>query len=185
MLEEKDNIEKLISENRDLFQNETMPSGHIKRFESKLNKKNKTFFIPLSPWLAAAAVILVVLLIPLLRESKTEESKGVLSQVSDQYTEVEYYFTSSINNSIGQLDALINSGIGSENDRLMVQEEMLELEERHQQLLLDLKVAPDDERVIDAMIEVYRKKLELINAILNELQEVKKRKEQTYETTTL
>ena len=57
MLNERDNIENLISDNRDFFQNETMPAGHMKRFETKLNKKKKSLFIQLSPWLAAAAVI--------------------------------------------------------------------------------------------------------------------------------
>lgn len=185
MHNEKDHIEALIKENRAFFQQEKMPHGHINRFEAKLKIRKKSVLLKWSPWVAVAAIVLAILFIPMLQETKVKQTQGVLSQVSDQYTEVEYYFTSSIHNSIGQLDALINSGVGSEEDRQLVQQEMQELEERHQQLLLDLKVAPDDERVINAMIDVYRKKLELINAILNELQQVKKRKEQSYETTTL
>lgn len=185
MHKDRDNIEKLIIENREYFRQAKMPQGHINRFENRLKKGKKPLIIQLSPWIAAAAVLVVALLIPMLRQTNMEENRGVLTQVSDQYNEVEYYFTSSISDATGQLDALIAEGYGTRNDSLMIQEELKELEERHKQLQEDLKVAPDDERVVNAMIEVYRKKLELINAILNELQQVKKRKKQTYETSNL
>lgn len=185
MFKENDNLEKLISDNREFFQSAKMPDGHLKRFEDRLNKGRKPIFRQLSPWLAAASIVIAVLIIPTLRQNKTNENKGVLTQVSDQYSEVEFYFTSSIHNSVGQLDKLIADGYGTSSDSLMIQEELQELELRHKQLQEDLKVAPNDERIVNAMIEVYQKKLELINAILNELEQVKQRKEKPYETTNL
>lgn len=173
-----DELEKLISENRASFDDGIMPAGHMKRFEDRLKPVRKPIVKMLSPWIAAAAVLAIVLLVALPRNNQPEVQLGALSQVSDEYREVEYYFTSSISNRVDALNQMAANGYASADDQKLVQDELAELEQRHQQLLSDLKLAPDDDRIINAMIEVYRKKLQLINSILDQLNEVKKRKEE-------
>ncbi len=171
-----DHLEDIIKQNREFFSQEKMPEGHLKRFEAKLKTEKKPVIKMLTPWMAAAAVILVVLMIPLLQKP-VETPQGVLSSVNPKYSEVEFYFASSIQNSVEQMVTYVQMGVATEDDRDMVNEELEELEKRHQQLMKDLELAPDDEVIINAMIEVYQKKLQVINSILEQLYEVKQHKD--------
>ena len=90
-----DQLEKLISENRDFFGDQKMAEGHLKRFEDRLKPARTPMIRLVSPWIAAAAVVVVVLMVAIPRHTSTQQM-GALSQVSDKYSEVEYYFTSSI-----------------------------------------------------------------------------------------
>ena len=63
-----------------------------------------------------------------------------------------------------------------------MQEEFEAFETRYQMLQNDLQAHPGDERVINAMIEYYQDKLEIITMILNKLQEVKQQKNKSHET---
>jgi hypothetical protein len=59
--------------------------------------------------------------------------------------------------------------------------ELAEFEERFKTLQADLAANPNDERVINAMLEYYQAKLEIINMIVNKLQEVKQQKNKNHE----
>ena len=60
--------------------------------------------------------------------------------------------------------------------------ELTEFEERFKNLQSDLAANPNDERVINAMLEYYQAKLEIINMIVNKLQEVKQQKNKNHES---
>jgi hypothetical protein len=47
----------------------------------------------------------------------------------------------------------------------------------YQQLLADLKANPNDERVINAMLEYYQSRMNVITLIINKLKEAKKQKD--------
>jgi hypothetical protein len=53
---------------------------------------------------------------------------------------------------------------------------MAEFETRFKNLQIDLKANPNDERVINAMLEYYQAKLDIINMIVSKLEEVKQQK---------
>ncbi|MEN8115811.1 MAG: hypothetical protein ABFS16_02470 [Bacteroidota bacterium] len=190
-MKEKDYIDELILKNiEELNDNEPM-GGHFERFETKLKKQNKTRKITFSVvWKVAAAVIFVLLATNQAFIYFSPGNQGIfsannsaitLASVSSEYKEVEFYYTNAINTGLNQWDALNSEGLISEEEQAMMDEELLEFEELYKNLQNDLKSNPNDERVINAMLEYYQAKLNVINMIVTKLEEVKQQKNTSYE----
>lgn len=188
----KDNIEELILNNlKELNDNEPM-EGHFERFQAKLNKQNNKRKITFSlVWKVAAAVVFVLLAVNqaniYLSPDKQTENSAVntadfsLASVSPEYKEVEFYYTNAINVGLDQWNSLKTDGFISETEHETMNAELKDFEERFKTLQTDLAANPGDERVINAMLEYYQAKLEIINMIVNKLQEVKQLKDDSGE----
>ena len=111
-----------------------------------------------------------------------ENNKPVsLGSISPEYREVEFYYTSSIQSGLNTLNSYANQGVISMAENQALQDEFNTFESRYTALQNDLKAHPGDERVINAMIEYYQDKLNVITMILNKLHEVKQQKNKSYE----
>jgi hypothetical protein len=140
-------------------------------------------------WKVAAAVIFVLLAgnqIAIYLSSPENENKTTntanslsLASVSPEYQEVEYYYTNAIDAGLTQWESLSNEGFISQEEQEMMQEELAEFEQRLNNLRKDLAANPNDERVINAMLEYYQAKLSVINMIVNKLEEVKQQQKNT------
>ncbi|MDB4584280.1 hypothetical protein N9164_14100 [Draconibacterium sp.] len=181
----KDNIEEIIFKNLEqLNENEPM-EGHFDRFEAKLNAQNKKKKIPFSiVWKVAAAVIFVLLatnqayiyLSPNQQSSLldvTKKSDISLASVSNEYKEVEFYYTNAISVGLNKWNTLSDDGFISAEEQETMNEELSEFEDRFKMLQKDLAANPNDERVVNAMLEYYQAKLSVINMIVDKLEEVK------------
>jgi hypothetical protein len=180
----KDNIEEIILQNIEKLNDSEPTDGHFDRFQEKLNNQNKKRKVNFSIiWKVAAAVIFVLLATNqaaiyfspnnqglFVAENDTEIS---LSSVSSEYEEVEYYYNNAINVGLNQWNSLNSDGLISEEEQLMMDEEFSEFETLYKNLQDDLKSNPNDERVVNAMLEYYEAKLSVINMIVTKLQEVK------------
>ena len=188
----KDNIEELILKNLETLNNFEPADGHFERFQAKLNAegKRKKFNFTLV-WKVAAAVVFVLLATNQAYIYFSSDKNGVfvnesnepitLSSVSEEYGEVEYFYTSAINQGLNQWNALAADGFISETEQQVMNTELADFEERYKSLQHDLAANPNDERVINAMIEYYKAKLEIIDMIVNKLQEVKQQKNNNHE----
>ncbi len=174
-----DLLEKAIRENRDAFDDEA-PIGHFDRFEEKLDrafsKKKK-----LSPkfWLQVAAAVVFVLLIgnQVRMYLDREEVQPVsLASVSPEYGEAEFYYTAAIDQGLHEWDKLIKDGIISAEEQQAMEQEMKEFDETYSRLQNELKANPEDERVINAMLELYQAKLSIITMIITKLEDIKQQK---------
>ena len=67
----------------------------------------------------------------------------------------------------------------------MMDEELSEFETLYKNLQNDLKLNPNDERVVNAMLEYYQAKLSVINLIVDKLEEVQKQNNTDYESEVL
>lgn len=179
----KDNIEEIILNNlKELNDNEPM-DGHFERFQEKLNTQNKKRKFNFSiVWKVAAAVVFVLLAVNQANiyfspDKQNDElaanSEFSLASVSPEYKEVEFYYTNAISVGLNQWNGLKTDGFISETEQEMMNTELAEFEERFKNLQSDLAANPNDERVINAMLEYYQGKLEIINMIVNKLEEVK------------
>ncbi|WP_167614815.1 hypothetical protein [Maribellus sediminis] len=187
-MKEKDYIEELIANNLDALNDNEPFEGHFERFEAKLKAKNRTRKISLNLVLKVAAVVVFAFLatnqafIYFSPDSQglilnANKSKAVtLASVSPEYQEVEFYYTTSINTGLEQWNALSAEGMISEDEEAMMQDELKEFERLYKNLQSDLAANPNDERVINAMLEFYQTKLSLITMIVNKLEEVKQQK---------
>jgi len=191
-MKERDNIEEIILNNlKELNDLEPM-DGHFERFQAKLNKQNKRKLISFSlVWKVAAAVVFVLLAV---NQAKiyfspdnhnenpiTGNSEFTLASVSPEFKEVEFYYTNAISVGLNQWNTLKDDGFISETEQDLMNTELTEFEERFKTLQADLAANPNDERVINAMLEYYQAKLEIINMIVNKLQEVKQQKNNSNE----
>ncbi len=187
----KDNIEEIILNNLEgLNDNEPM-DGHFERFQAKLKEQNKKKVISLNMILKVAAAVIFVLLATNqafiyfspdnmgLLSSGLKSPEVTLASVSPEYEEVEFYYTNAINVGLEQWYQLKNEGLISEEEQLLMDDEMKEFEKLQKSLQSDLAANPQDERVINAMLEYYQTKLSLINMIVAKLEEVKEMKQQT------
>lgn len=176
----EDLLEKLIRDNKEAFE-EDAPEGHFERFDQRLKKqKQHPAGSPKKRYLQiAAAVAFVLLLGNQVRmylqqtgsQQKTEEIS--LSSVSPEYGEVEYYYTSTYEQSMRHWQKLTADGVISSEEQQLMKEEMKEFDETYQKLQKELQSNPDDERVINAMLELYQTRLSIINLIIDKLENMK------------
>ncbi len=187
-MQSKDNIEELISKHLEEL-NETEPrEGHFERFEAKIKTQHKKRTITISDvWKVAAAVVFVFLAVNQAVIYFSSDGQGLihrqnnanvsLASVSPEYQEVEFYYTNAINVGLNQWNKLKDEGAVSKNEQVLMDNELKEFEKMHQSLQNDLAANPNDERVINAMLEYYQSKLNVINIIVDKLKEVKQLKE--------
>ena len=187
-MEKRDNIEKLILENIDALNDNEPMEGHFARFEAKLDAQHKTKrTISLNLIMKVAAVVVFAFLATNqafiyispdnqgIFNSKSEAASISLASVSPEYQEVEYYYTNSINTGIDQWNNWIEQGMISEDEQNMMDNELAEFETLYQNLQKDLAANPNDQRVINAMLEYYQAKLSVINIIITKLEEVQQK----------
>ncbi len=181
-----DELERLILNNRSSIQNEEPMEGHFERFEVRLQKnKIPARTINFRTILRIAAVVVFALLA--VNQSRIyffPEKKETLSlgSISEEYREVEFYYTNAIQLGMNQWEKLKSEGLISEAEQQMMQKEQEEFDQMYQKLLEDMKANPTDDRVINAMLEYYQARMNVITLIINKLQEVKQQKYANHET---
>lgn len=164
-----DPLEEIIKKKRDEIQNDLPHDGHFERFELRLQKMHRRT-IPVR-WLAFATSLAAVLVIGLLMfiPEPSQSAAFTLSDVSEQYAEVENYYTSSINKQIERIkNKATENGKVNPNIQLLL-DDLEAYDQTYQQLCRDLEATPNDERVINALIVYYQSKLEIMTKILDEL----------------
>ncbi|MDP3644016.1 MAG: hypothetical protein Q8S54_12595 [Bacteroidota bacterium] len=180
-----DELERLILNNRTSFQDEEPPEGHFERFEARLQKASKParkiHFQPI--FKIAALVVLALLAVNQARIYFFPEKQNAFSlgSISEEYREVEFYYTNAIQLGMTQWEKLKNDGMISKSDDQIMQKEQAEFDQMYRKLQEDLKANPDDERVINAMLEYYQARMNIMTIIINKLQEVKQQKYQNNE----
>lgn len=175
-----DELERLILNNRKSFDESEPLGGHFGRFEARLqkaSKPNRTISFR-SILRIAAIVVFALLVVNQARLWLTPDKKENLSlgSISPEYREVEFYYTTAIQTDMKQLTMLENEGMISDSEKQMFQKEQKEFDQIYQKLLEDLKANPNDERVINAMLEYYQARMNVLSMIVTKLKEVKQHK---------
>ena len=178
-----DELDKIIIENRHDFEEEPL-DGHFDRFAERLRlaeSKRKNF--QFTPFLKVAAVLVIVLLSAnlyvFLRNPKTEVKETAAAK--SDLGEASFYYTNSINNGIRDLEKMASEGIGSHKELAQINHELSEMDSLFVNLQAEYKANPNDERIINAMIEYYQTKLDIVNTIKTDLENVKHLKQKNHE----
>lgn len=168
-------IKKIIQENRNIFDSFEPKDEHFARFEDKLkdfHKKKNTFSF--TYLLKAAAVVILVVLSGLWVydnfNAKLINNGLALSDISPEYSEVEVYYTQLVNQKYSELNQcqFIDS-----TQKTILLNELNDMDKMYGNLKKDLKANPNDERVINAMIQHYQLKVEVMGQILHQLRQSK------------
>ena len=170
-------IEDIIRENKDFFEEAEPSTGHFERFNRKLElmaevKMPKRSIVPYL--LKAAVVTLLVTLSSLWTWDhfiRPGSSRMTLGQVSPQYKEVENYYIHQVNITEGEI---VNVDLkNNPEQKQILMKEMKSMDSVYVSLQKELKANPNDERIINAMIEHYQTKLEVMNYIISQLKTIR------------
>jgi hypothetical protein len=171
------NIDEIIRNNRDLFEGNEPIDGHLDRFNWKLERRlhSQATKRSIVPYLLKAAVVTILVTLSSLwtwdNFIRKDSQRMTLSQVSPQYKEVENYYVHQVNlmeSEIVNIDLKDNP-----EQKQMLTNELKSMDSVYVQLQKDLKANPNDERIINAMIEHYQTKLEVMSYIVNQLKAIR------------
>jgi cytoskeletal protein RodZ len=162
----EDKLQTFFSENDFDFQEPH--SGHLERFERKLNQPNKAKSTSWK-WLSVAASVVLVLGFWL--GSNHQKKQLELADVSPKMEEVQNYFVSTIYNELKTVES--NRSLETETIIEQALDELEELEEAYNVFLTELNVAGNQSKIINAMIKNYQKRLEILENVLKQIEQIK------------
>jgi hypothetical protein len=171
------NIEEIIRDNRNIFEVKEPMDGHLDRFNWKLEKRLHSNATKRSivPYLLRAAVVTLLVTLSSLwtwdHFIRSDKGTMALGDVSPQYKEVENYYVHQVNFMEGQLQT-VDFGTNPEQ-KVLLQKELKSMDSTYVQLEKELKANPNDERIINAMIEHYQTKVEVLTYIVDQLKAIR------------
>jgi hypothetical protein len=169
-------MENLIKKNIELF-NEAEPfDGHFERFANKLSNyrtgktglRRKVIYI-----VSTAAVVLMLIGFAgrtIYTKNMNYQPVYLLGNVSEELAEAENYF----NNEINERFELIKKSnkIGNNYQKYQILKDFNQTEEDYKMLMKDFYENPYDERIINAIIMHYEKKIELLDDIISKTNKI-------------
>lgn len=174
------NLEEIVLRNKESFDDLEPNEGHFERFEARLKKqKGRTIEVKLNVLIPAAAVALVLItgaIWIIFNQSNTVPFNGYTQEM----LEVEYYYSTLVTEKVSQIKKYSDD---PELKAELIEKEFYELDSLYNILQNELETAPGDERVINAIINHYQVKVEILNQILDDLQSIKHIKTENHEST--
>lgn len=161
-----DNLEKFILENRESF-DAAVPGLKVwSKIDQHLAKKPNPRVIWLKRFRIAAAAILLLTaggVIGACIANASHKAKS-LADISPEHAEMERYFKSQVQDKMAQL--------ASYRQDTYVKPDIQELDTLYEQLKLELENAPEgaEEKIIQAMINNYQTKIDILEQVLEKVQ---------------
>ena len=158
-------LEQIIRNNTDAFDTEKPSAAHFKEFLKKLddshrNVKKERFIRVLTHVASVAAVFLLVISIVLLRQQSSNDNLSL--KLPAEVTEIENFFQFQIESNLRTLNSsLENCPVQKKN----LQSCFRELDKSFKTIRNDLKENPGNELVLNALINHYQTKLEIMEQI--------------------
>jgi len=179
-----DNLTTLFKDLKDDFDTEVPSIGHENRFMQKLqnqeqrttdtNSTRRSWWKPLMS--IAASVALIVSVFTILQQ---EPEVKDLASVSPELSETQDFFTATIAEELSKLESERNPETEALFKDAMTQ--MSSLEKEYETLKIDLTESGDDKRVIYAMISNFQNRIELLQTVLENIEDIKQLKLQSNE----
>lgn len=173
---ERDNIQKLFENLNGEFDVEIPNIGHEQRFLAKLKgdasksvqlKYTKSNFW--KPLLAVAAS--VILCVSILTVFQKNSEVYDLANVSPELSKTQEFFTTAINQELASLNNERNPETESIINDALKRIDLLEKE--YEKLKIDLTESGEDKRVIYAMISNFQNRIDLLQNVMKQIEEVK------------
>ena len=163
-------LEKHIREQRMLIDSERPREGHEERFMQKLDRQpvRKIHFRHIIQVAASIAIILASAFV-IIRHNNSG-NKMAQEEIPAALLEADIYYITQVN---ARYDQIRDFSFDNSEEKTVLLDELKDLDAYHQQLMNDLKANPDDGRVINAMIRHYQIKLEVMDQIIIQLNQIK------------
>lgn len=175
-------LEKQIREQRMLLDSEHPGEGHEDRFLQKLQQQPvRRFTIRHVLQVAASVAILVASGLVILNLDRNRD-KQAREEPPAAVMEAEVYFASQVDSKVERIREF---SFEDSEEKSVLLKELNDLDSYHQQLMNDLEANPSDERVINALIRHYQIKLEIMDQIITQLNQIKSETTEKYENETI
>jgi hypothetical protein len=150
-------------------------SGHRERFMTKMieNKPKKRFFIS-RKWMMAASILLLFGLSFGIANKQQSKSK-----LAPEIQKNELYFSEVINQQLKEIDQVNTQETNQVFTDALIQMEILE--KAYQKLLKDYQLNRD-KYILNAMIENFNQRIEILQFVKQQIEEIKQTKNQQNET---
>ena len=171
----KDKLEQRFIELEGQFDTEEPTLGHFNRFEARLAQKDtkQPKWNPRSwAWMAIAASI--ALLFGVWFGGYSSKQGLELADVSPQMEETQSFFVSTIRQEIENINLKRNDDNQQIIDDAFLQ--LNKLEENYKNLTVELDNSNKDKRIIYAMINNFQQRIEILQTLLQQLDELKQLK---------
>lgn len=167
----KDKLEQRFQELKGQFDTEEPSVGHFNRFESKLHNEfdRRTKWNPTS-WVWLAITASIALLIGIWFGGYSAKQGLELADVSPQMEETQNFFVSTIKQEIENINLK-----RTEDNQQIIDDAFLQLkklEENYRLLTIELEKSNEDKRIIYAMISNYQQRIEVLQTLLQQLDEI-------------
>lgn len=168
------NIEKQIKEQRLLLDSDQPREGHEDRFRQKLERLPMQ--VPVrrirfrhAIQVAASVAVILTSAIVLVRTNKSS-GEVTKQEIPAAVVEADIYYASQVD---ARYNEISDFEFTDKEEKDLLLKELKDLEIYHQLLMKDLKANPDDDRVVSALIRHYQLKLEVMDQIIRQLNQVK------------
>jgi hypothetical protein len=178
-------LEKYIIENRTRIDMADAPGGHFKRFRKRLQHNRKPVVRRINfrhaLQIAASLAVIITSGIVIVKTGKGG-NKMAENVVTEEFQEVRTYYTSQVNDRYEDIAAI---PFDSEDEQEILLKELSEMDDYYNELLKELNANPGDERVMNALIQHYRIKLQVMDQIIEHLIQFKNLKTNQNEQSTI
>ena len=175
----ENNLNTIFKNLKSDFDAEEPNGGHENRFLTKLNNQNREVITLTQPksnfWkpflsIAASIVLIVTVFIGINKNNEPHD----LASISPEMAETQNFFTNAISVEIEKL----NNELTPEFQDLVVDAlfQIELLDQNYNRLKEDLTVSGNDTRVINAMISNFQDRIDILNNVLNQIDELKTEK---------
>jgi hypothetical protein len=177
------NIEDIIANNRESFDDNDPDSGHVERFRAKLEAAppgaKESWFQRYNIILKIAASVVIFVGISILiftnrfaEFRNTVTTKIFSTKLPQELVEVVQYYNVITNRKMSQIDQLAVSDDEARRVKEMAETELKNLEEDKVELEKEYTMNPDNERIMNALQLNQRKRAEILDKILNTMKQI-------------
>lgn len=181
-----DELKKLIEQNRQVFDSAEPSEGHFDKFEKMLmeSKQTKSRSMVWPTLLKVASIAVLMVLSGLyVTEHFFLNNEPVLANTKSEFNEAQQYYIHLVDQRIGDIEKM--EGFLSSEQKEMLVNEMSEMDAMYKKLQKDYKAMPNDPRIIQAMLQHYQMKMDILNRIVNDLENVQQLNNPNHEDTEL
>ena len=178
-------LEKHIIEYRDRMDTSEPSDGHLKRFSKRLRQQEQRPFRKINfrhaLQIAASLAIILTSGVVILKTGKGG-NKIAENQPIEVFQETTSFYARQVNERYDDIAAI---PFDSEKEKEILLSELSEMDDYYKELLRELGANPGDERVMNALIQHYRIKLQVMDQIIEQLIQFKNSNTQENEKSTI
>ncbi|MFA6401016.1 MAG: hypothetical protein WCX31_05240 [Salinivirgaceae bacterium] len=167
-----DELKNLIEKNRPLFETAEPSLGHFERFEKMLNEQQliNRRNIAWPTILKVACIAVLIVLSGLYLGEHFIISKLPMANQNPEFKEAQQYYIQVVDQRIGEIEQLQNK-LSPEQKQLLIKE-ITDMDDMYKKLQKDYNSMPNDPRIVQAMLQYYQMKADILNRTINDLNKV-------------